>query len=56
MRVKRISKRLWMCLEKVRFDTLFSFKYSPRPHTAAANYPNQVPNEVASRRLMVASE
>jgi tRNA-2-methylthio-N6-dimethylallyladenosine synthase len=39
-------------LEKVRFDTLFSFKYSPRPHTAAANYPNQVPNEVASRRLM----
>ncbi|HGZ69771.1 MAG TPA: tRNA (N6-isopentenyl adenosine(37)-C2)-methylthiotransferase MiaB [Nitratifractor sp.] len=38
-------------LEKVRFDALFSFKYSPRPHTAAADYPDQVDAEVASRRL-----
>ncbi len=38
-------------LEKVRFEQLFSFKYSPRPHTEAANYDNQVPDEVASARL-----
>jgi len=38
-------------LEQVRFDQLFSFKYSPRPHTAAAEYENQIPDEIASRRL-----
>jgi len=38
-------------LEKVRFDALFSFKYSPRPHTDAATYPDQIDNEVASKRL-----
>ncbi len=38
-------------LEKVRFDQLFSFKYSPRPHTAAAEYEDQVPDEIASERL-----
>ena len=38
-------------LEQVRFDALFSFKYSPRPHTAAAEYPDQVDPEVASERL-----
>ncbi len=38
-------------LEKVRFEQLFSFKYSPRPHTEAANYDNQIPDEVASARL-----
>ena len=38
-------------LEKVRFEQLFSFKYSPRPHTEAASYGNQVPDDVASVRL-----
>jgi len=38
-------------LEKVRFEQLFSFKYSPRPHTQASTYPNQIPNEIASKRL-----
>ena len=38
-------------LEKVRFDALFSFKYSPRPHTAAAEYQDQVESAVASQRL-----
>jgi len=38
-------------LEKVRFDALFSFKYSPRPHTAAATFENQVDATVASKRL-----
>ncbi len=38
-------------LEKVRFEQLFSFKYSPRPHTAAENFDNQIPNEIAGARL-----
>ncbi|WP_457606887.1 tRNA (N6-isopentenyl adenosine(37)-C2)-methylthiotransferase MiaB [Nitratifractor sp.] len=38
-------------LETVRFDQVFSFKYSPRPYTAAAEYEDQVPDEVASERL-----
>jgi len=38
-------------LEQVRFEQLFSFKYSPRPLTAAAEYKNQIPNEIASERL-----
>lgn len=38
-------------LEVVRFEQLFSFKYSPRPHTAAATFEHQIPNEIASERL-----
>jgi len=37
-------------LEKVRFDQLFSFKYSPRPETEAQHLP-MVDSEVASDRL-----
>jgi len=38
-------------LEKVRFEQLFSFKYSPRPHTAAAEYDEQISNDVSGARL-----
>jgi len=38
-------------LERVRFDQMFSFIYSPRPHTPAAEYEDQVDSEVASTRL-----
>ena len=38
-------------LEQVRFEQLFSFKYSPRPHTEAADYPDQVDEAIASKRL-----
>ncbi len=38
-------------LDTVRFEQLFSFKYSPRPHTAAQNFENQIPNEIAGARL-----
>jgi len=38
-------------LEQVRFEQLFSFKYSPRPHTKAAEFENQIEKEVASARL-----
>jgi tRNA-2-methylthio-N6-dimethylallyladenosine synthase len=38
-------------IEKVKFDTIFNFKYSPRPHTPAQNMPNQIPDDIASERL-----
>lgn len=38
-------------LEEVRFDTMYSFIYSPRPHTEAAKWDNDVPHSVASERL-----
>ncbi|HLD46553.1 MAG TPA: tRNA (N6-isopentenyl adenosine(37)-C2)-methylthiotransferase MiaB, partial [Desulfobaccales bacterium] len=33
------------------FDQAFSFKYSPRPQTQAAAFPDQVPEDVKSERL-----
>ncbi|WP_277640190.1 tRNA (N6-isopentenyl adenosine(37)-C2)-methylthiotransferase MiaB [Wolinella succinogenes] len=38
-------------LERVRFETLYSFVYSPRPHTEAASWENLVDEEVAGERL-----
>ena len=38
-------------LEKVRFEQLFSFKYSPRPHTEAAEFKEQIDNTLAGERL-----
>lgn len=40
-------------LEIVRFDTLYSFVYSPRPYTESASWDNslRVSQEVATRRL-----
>jgi len=38
-------------VEKVRFEQIFSFVYSPRPLTEAANYENQIPKEIAKKRL-----
>jgi tRNA-2-methylthio-N6-dimethylallyladenosine synthase len=35
----------------IRFDQVFSFKYSPRPHTEAESFTNNVDEEVASARL-----
>ena len=37
--------------EEVGFEQMFSFKYSPRPLTEAAEYDNVVDGEVASERL-----
>ncbi len=39
-------------LEAVRFANIFSFRYSPRPRTAAAKGPDDVPVETKQRRLM----
>ncbi len=38
-------------LSAVRFEQVFSFKYSPRPHTEAEAFTNAVDSEVASARL-----
>jgi tRNA-2-methylthio-N6-dimethylallyladenosine synthase len=38
-------------MKKVRFDQIFSFKYSPRPQTEAQYFENVVDPEVASQRL-----
>lgn len=38
-------------VEQVRFDAAFTFIYSPRPGTAAANLPDQVPAAVKRERL-----
>jgi len=38
-------------LEEVRFSSLYSFKYSPRPGTAAARLPDDVPEAVKDERL-----
>lgn len=38
-------------VERVRFDVLFSFKYSVRPNTKAASLVDDVPGEEKSRRL-----
>ncbi len=35
----------------VGFDSIFSFKYSPRPGTEAATYTDQLPEDVKQRRL-----
>ena len=38
-------------LNTVKFEQVFRFKYSPRPHTEAEKYTNVVDPEVASQRL-----
>ena len=38
-------------LQTIRFDQIFSFKFSPRPGTAAGKLPDQVPEDVKAERL-----
>jgi tRNA-2-methylthio-N6-dimethylallyladenosine synthase len=38
-------------VEEVRFDSAFTFKYSPRPGTVAATMEDQVPADVVSERF-----
>jgi len=40
-------------LDEVGYDQVFSFKYSPRPGTAAGHFEDSVPEEEKGRRLMV---
>ena len=38
-------------VEKVKFESIFNFKYSPRPLTPAENMPGQVEDSIATKRL-----
>jgi tRNA-2-methylthio-N6-dimethylallyladenosine synthase len=43
-------------LEEVRYDSLFSFKYSPRPNTPSLAMPDAISEEEKSRRLGILQE
>src|SRR5262249_37665782 len=43
-------------LDEVQYDSLFSFKYSPRPNTAALAMHDQIAEEEKTRRLMALQE
>jgi tRNA-2-methylthio-N6-dimethylallyladenosine synthase len=43
-------------LDEVEYDSLFSFKYSPRPNTAALVMEDKVPEEEKTRRLTIVQE
>jgi tRNA-2-methylthio-N6-dimethylallyladenosine synthase len=43
-------------IEEVEYDSMFSFKYSRRPNTAAVLLDDQIPEEEKSRRLAVLQE
>lgn len=40
-------------LNEVKYEGMFSFKYSPRPNTPATSMPDAIPEEEKSRRLAV---
>jgi tRNA-2-methylthio-N6-dimethylallyladenosine synthase len=40
-----------LLMQEAAFDSVFYFKYSPRPQTAAAAFPDQVPETVKAERL-----
>jgi tRNA-2-methylthio-N6-dimethylallyladenosine synthase len=43
-------------LDQVQYDSLFSFKYSPRPNTAALHMSGRIPEEEKQRRLVIVQE
>jgi tRNA-2-methylthio-N6-dimethylallyladenosine synthase len=43
-------------MEEVEYDSMFSFKYSRRPNTAALRLDDQIPEEEKSRRLAIVQE
>jgi tRNA-2-methylthio-N6-dimethylallyladenosine synthase len=43
-------------LDHVEYDSLFAFKYSPRPNTAALTMADAIPEEEKTRRLMILNE
>jgi len=43
-------------LDEVEYDSIFSFKYSPRRHTPAAEFDDAVPEEKKSERLTLVQE
>jgi tRNA-2-methylthio-N6-dimethylallyladenosine synthase len=49
-------ERTLRLLDEVQYDSLFSFKYSPRPNTAALQMEDRVPEEEKQRRLVILQE
>jgi tRNA-2-methylthio-N6-dimethylallyladenosine synthase len=43
-------------LDEVQYDSAFTFKYSPRPHTEALNLPDEIPEDEKGRRLKIVQE
>ena len=43
-------------IDEVEFDSIFCFKYSPRPNTPSLKLEDGIPDEEKSRRLMVLQE
>ncbi len=43
-------------MDEVRYDSIFSFKYSPRPNTAALQMEDHIPDEEKTRRLQIVQE
>src|SRR5262245_33139601 len=43
-------------LDQVQYDSLFSFKYSPRPNTSAVKMEDRIPEEEKQRRLVILQE
>ena len=43
-------------IDEVQYDSVFSFKYSPRPSTPALRLPGEVPDEEKGRRLSFLQE
>jgi tRNA-2-methylthio-N6-dimethylallyladenosine synthase len=43
-------------LDEVQYDSAFSFKYSPRPNTAAMNFSDEVPEEEKQKRLAIVQQ
>jgi tRNA-2-methylthio-N6-dimethylallyladenosine synthase len=43
-------------MDEVQYDSIFSFKYSPRPNTAAVGMADAIPEEEKKRRLAIVQE
>src|SRR5262249_37445044 len=43
-------------LDEVQYDSLFSFKYSPRPNTSAIAMEDRIPDDEKQRRLLILQE
>ncbi len=43
-------------LEEVEYDSLFAFKYSPRPNTSALRFEDHISEEEKTRRIMILNE
>jgi tRNA-2-methylthio-N6-dimethylallyladenosine synthase len=49
-------ERTLQLMDQVEYDSMFSFKYSPRPNTSALTLDDQIPEQEKSRRLTIVQE